>query len=388
MSTNFCEVVLEEIEAHDVILNITTVVALSSSPVDDSTITGVAFGCIVEAEASDGVIEDAMMHVDEAAVVEDSTIYNLSSKHLESEIVVVRDLVVAGLSLSAGVAVECFDSVCLIDPGVSVGSTAYTSDIVSISLATVVADKAYSSAALFDVLGPKIEELCESFDGAMTSLQSAALVGDFSHLDSWAAPTLASAIEFTDGVSAYDLTSMGMATSVLVGVVGSAYDKILLPTDLGGLDIALFTGSSGMTFLSGIPFNSYFTKDGKVYGVSRDGIYLVGGGTDDGATINAEVETGFLDLGSPQRKRISDLYLSCRTDGAVSLDVIVDESPTPIRSAILDNRGGPHPRTERIKVGKGSTGVYWKLKLKNIDCTAWDMTSVDASVAESNRRIR
>lgn len=177
--------------------------------------------------------------------------------------------------------------------------------------------------------------------------------------------------------------------SIAIGSVALGSDFY----DLGGgsaaeYGLALFPLSGAASLLSGLPFNSVVHVNGVPYGVGASGVHKIGGGLDNGDIIPAHLDTGFRDLGSSKRKRVSDLYVSGITSGTAALSAFTDEGDLQAADYVLADRGGNSPRTERFKVGRGVSGVYWRLKLDNIDCTKLSIVSMDALSGASNRSIR
>lgn len=169
--------------------------------------------------------------------------------------------------------------------------------------------------------------------------------------------------------------------NVSVGDAALALDRY----SVSGRDVlspALSQFNGAVTFLKNLRGKSIVQIGSEIYVLGSMGAHKLVSGAD------VVIDTGFQVLGSQKRKRTSSVYLSGKTSGGSgTLSVYSDESADKPTTHELIDRAGVGPRTERFKVGKGSTGVYWKAVVKYTGDEFYS-DSIALEVAESNRRTR
>ena len=128
-------------------------------------------------------------------------------------------------------------------------------------------------------------------------------------------------------------------------------------------------------------FNSFFTHEGRHYGVASDGIYLLEGATDNGEVIESMVDFGINDCGLPHRKKITNVRIGT-TDGADTvLEVTTD---TGTREYKLE-RSKEGDFFWRARMPHVQQGVYWRFVLKS--STQFELNSIDFAPANLTRRF-
>ena len=124
----------------------------------------------------------------------------------------------------------------------------------------------------------------------------------------------------------------------------------------------------GATQYTDMPFGSLASFNGKTYGIMETGLYVLGGDDDAGNPITARFRTGFLDLGSPNYKRLLRGYLYLKADEDVILKTITDHYGE--RRAIwyrLLAKPSEHLETRRVKLGRGIQARSWSIEVANVD---------------------
>ncbi|MBF0316785.1 MAG: hypothetical protein HQL04_01300 [Nitrospirae bacterium] len=133
----------------------------------------------------------------------------------------------------------------------------------------------------------------------------------------------------------------------------------------------------------GYNFNSLATLDGITLGASQDGIFVLGGLTDNGAPIECSFETAANDYSTTGLKNISDIYvtLGCaHTDATapIRLKVVTDEGLVQIcyateavyqgstESPLSSTGGGEGLYKARVKLSRGVVGRYWGIAVENL----------------------
>ena len=140
--------------------------------------------------------------------------------------------------------------------------------------------------------------------------------------------------------------------------------------ELGALD------DKPTTQRTNYPFNSFFELDGEYYGCSAEGLYQLGGGTDDAAAIDAYFELATTDFGSLDPKRMPYLYLTLEADGDLELTVTPnkDEDKAVVHD-IEPEDGGLH--TRKVKLGEGVSATFWTFKLANANGDDFSVYAID-----------
>ena len=101
------------------------------------------------------------------------------------------------------------------------------------------------------------------------------------------------------------------------------------------------------------PFNSFTEFAGKYLAAGPDGVFQLDvGTTDNGAPVDAYIETGDMDFGSEMQKRVSDCYVGMRSAGPIALDVTVDS--TLVGSYTVDPLAVAALNQRRSWIGKGA----------------------------------
>lgn len=134
------------------------------------------------------------------------------------------------------------------------------------------------------------------------------------------------------------------------------------------------------TKYEGFDFSSFATVDGITYGLKPDGLYRIGGDTDDGEVLRALVDFGTTDYGDSHVKRSDMAYLGVRTDGECYLRVRADEGADVIYRVEGDDN------MRRARLAKGVCGRFWSLRLELTDATFAEVDSLEVAVGVTQRR--
>lgn len=132
-------------------------------------------------------------------------------------------------------------------------------------------------------------------------------------------------------------------------------------------------------------FNSFMEEDGTYYGLTEDGIYELSGSTDNGMEINSLVSFAKSDLGSKQRKGITNIYTGATSDGSLLLKITVDGGQSYIYRA--RSYDASSLKQHRFDTGKGLIGVYHQLELLNEDGDDFDIESIHFEPIATRRKI-
>lgn len=123
----------------------------------------------------------------------------------------------------------------------------------------------------------------------------------------------------------------------------------------------------------GYGFNSFFTHNGRHYGVADDGVYLLEGDSDAGWPVNAYIDFGVSTLGTPQRKRVVAVYAGVTSTGQLLLKTDVDGSSHVYAARSFSAGARKH---HRFDLGRGLAGTHWRFELLTKDGCDFDLESV------------
>ena len=127
---------------------------------------------------------------------------------------------------------------------------------------------------------------------------------------------------------------------------------------------------------------SFYSYEGKNYGIARDGIYELTGDTDNGIEIDALVDFGKTDLGSIYKKRVTSAYLGLSSSGKLSLTVEADG-----QTRTFEMKDSSTTMTkQRVNMGSGLSGYYWNYVLTNNGYN-FDLENIMLEIMQLNRRI-
>ncbi|MDP9895384.1 hypothetical protein J2W32_004482 [Variovorax boronicumulans] len=141
--------------------------------------------------------------------------------------------------------------------------------------------------------------------------------------------------------------------------------------------------AGGSTMYRGYPFNSFAVIDGKHYGASADGLFLLEGDDDAGVPIHASIDLGQLDFGTAELKTVAECYLGMSAKGNLFLKVIAEG-----REFIYKTRSfSEQMQQQRITPGKGLKTNYVTAQFFNEDGADFEIDSVRFVVADLSRRI-
>lgn len=111
------------------------------------------------------------------------------------------------------------------------------------------------------------------------------------------------------------------------------------------------------------PFTQIIRHNNIYYGVAMDGLYQLGGDTDDGAAIPWAIKTGLDDFKNKQLKRISSLYVNGRIATGVTVDVVVGEAEEDVYTYTTVR--GRNAQNHNVPVGKGLRSRYYGLGIRD-----------------------
>jgi hypothetical protein len=169
-------------------------------------------------------------------------------------------------------------------------------------------------------------------------------------------------------------------------VAESAVASGRAPQPLSGIGWTASSDTFAMSRYERVPFNSIATINGKLYALSDDGLYLLEGANDQSLPIQSSITTGLTDIGSPEKKRVREIYLGYESPGTVDATVYATGTGSEIAHAYtMEPRAAFDPTTSRIKVGRGLRSRYWRFKISSDD--DFKLSEVRVVVEPLSRKI-
>jgi len=117
-------------------------------------------------------------------------------------------------------------------------------------------------------------------------------------------------------------------------------------------------------------FNSMCEFNGMYLGAGENGISVLGGDDDNGADIDAFIETPMTDLGDSNQKRLRMAYVGYESTDELELAVAMDEvlNDRSWRTYTLKpNKRGLSQEGGRRSIGRDGRGRYFTVRIKNVE---------------------
>lgn len=170
------------------------------------------------------------------------------------------------------------------------------------------------------------------------------------------------------------------------GTAPSAQARGSLINDLVESFVAwlLNTEGGGVSKYSNYDFHSLVEWNGSYYAASENGIYELGGDTDDGADIGATLTFGVTDLGSELMTRLGTVVLDLRAAGNLQLHVTVDGEDETYSYTVEPLRAGLHPVP--VPTGRELRSRNWQFSLTNVQGADFDINALTFTPHRVNRK--
>lgn len=252
--------------------------------------------------------------------------------------------------------------------------TAQSNDAVSLSVTTTLG----AQFSLEDIVG-----LTEY----LTSLCS--LIGE-------ATSTVSLEAEATPSIYIYaaatDVTALTAESSVEAVITALATDTVrffgLVPPTEEGNTLVLNTENTAVSEYSNFAFNSYAYLQGQLLACKDDGLYLLGGDTDNGTEIEAILRTGLMDFGTSNKKILTDAYIGYTTSGRLLLKTLSTEGGTKQeRWYELTAVTADSPTANRVKTAHGVKARYWQFEIRNLDGNDFELEKIEVLPVITGRRL-
>lgn len=147
------------------------------------------------------------------------------------------------------------------------------------------------------------------------------------------------------------------------------------------LQYATNLATGAVTRYSGYDFKGFLQVDLDSYAYRPDGVYRIGGQTDNGEALQALIDFAADDFGSGATKRGESIYFGLTTDGQAVAKVTQDNGQQYVYRI-----EGQSP-TMRARLGRGLDSKLWRLRLEVSDATDLQLDSIEWLIAASSRRL-
>lgn len=153
--------------------------------------------------------------------------------------------------------------------------------------------------------------------------------------------------------------------------------------------VVMNTENKAITEYMNFNFNSMARAGVDRYLAAKaDGIYKLGGDTDDTAEISAHITTKMFDFGADTFKRMDRAYLGVRNDGELVLKVVTRNTDGEKHENWYElEETSPTLRTQRVKIGKGLKSHFWQFTLINKQGSDFELDSIEFKPIILSRRI-
>jgi hypothetical protein len=166
-------------------------------------------------------------------------------------------------------------------------------------------------------------------------------------------------------------------------LIGRAYEPL---SEQGAQTWVVGAGEKATptTMYENYAFNSFATIDGRLYGVKADGLYLLEGDTDAGASIHASMSFGASTFGTDMLKRLEAAYIGVSSTGTMYLKVLLNGGESYTYAA---RRSDDYMAVQRVDVGRGIRASYMAFELYNSNGADFELNTVSFHAAKLTRRI-
>jgi hypothetical protein len=123
-------------------------------------------------------------------------------------------------------------------------------------------------------------------------------------------------------------------------------------------------------------FNSFCSFKGRQLAAGPDGLFTMGGDTDNGAEITAWFETVLSAWGSQTIKRPRFCYLDYISDGGLQL-ILLDGDLNEQAKLDVGTQSGSLPQIVKIPVPRTVAEKFWKFRVENTAGAGFHINGLD-----------
>lgn len=152
-------------------------------------------------------------------------------------------------------------------------------------------------------------------------------------------------------------------------------------TRQAALQYAVNLATGALTTYQNFDFRGFTRlEDKRTFGWRPDGVYEIGGDTDDGARLNALLDLGAADFETSHRKHVPAVFLGLGTDGCAYVRMAGDGGCDHVYRVL--HRDG----LSRANPSRKFTAREWHTVLEFVDATQVDFDSIEWAVEVTSRR--
>lgn len=202
--------------------------------------------------------------------------------------------------------------------------------------------------------------------------------------------------------------TVGAVLDLLVGIDARLFEVLALPTSASAnmvlqailrsalslsdfsskarneaLQYATNIATGAVTRYSGFGFNSFCRVGTDLWATRSDGLYKVGGSTDNGEFLSYLIDFAADDQGSPRTKRLENIFFGISTDGYTYARLRDDFGRE--QTYRLTQRDSSEAR---IDPAKGASSRFWQLRLEGQDATYAEIDNIEWVAATGARRTK
>lgn len=181
-----------------------------------------------------------------------------------------------------------------------------------------------------------------------------------------------------DGLMLSDSATTSMIIEAMVRDGLALSDRI--DTERQALQYAVNIATGALTSYTNFDFLGFAQTARGTYGYRADGLYRIGGSTDDGALMEALLDLGAIDPGTNLKQRMEGAHLGLATDGSAYMRLVGDDGQEWLYQ--IDQR----PAAARAKFGKGLESREWNVSLHLVDASTADLQSIEFLVHTAVKR--
>lgn len=217
------------------------------------------------------------------------------------------------------------------------------------------------------------------YDYAYTDPTVFAVVYDGLELSDEATFVIAADSGYYDGLILADNFSL---SALLQAVIrdGLALSSGSGTANAAAIQYAVNIATGALTTYQNFDFTGFAKLPLATYGWRADGVYRIGGSTDDGVLLNALLDFGADDLGTNFKKHIPAAFLGLGTDGCAYLKMTADTGCEQVYRVIQRNdvcRANPH---------RGISAREWYVKLELTDASSAVLDNIEYAIEVTTRR--
>ena len=234
-----------------------------------------------------------------------------------------------------------------------------------------------------------ITDAYQADDSLAQFISRVALLTDIAAATDTLQNVLTIAVLVADGVEVTDTQELGAQyfASLLERVEVLAFIKT--PAELAQGWVVNTEAAMPVSEYDNYLFNSLAYSPDEMLGCNDQGLYVLDGDDDDGATIDAEITSLMLDFDTSKLKRMSAAYIGYTSSGQLLLKIRSVDQGEFVEywyEGRNPNAQTP-PGQNRMKIGKGLRSRYWTFELTNIAGSDFELDKVELYPIVLQRRV-